>query len=67
MQGLMLLVKKIKKELSSIKGSGITLKNDEMKDIMTVNRSLQTEKFYWKELLEKLVGKKDNFVIFLDH
>ena len=35
-EGLNLIIKKIKKRFSSITGSGITLTNNEIKDIMKV-------------------------------
>ena len=48
---LSLLGKKIEKWISSIMGAEITLKKS-LKKI---------EEFYWKELLEKLLFKKNDF------
>ena len=47
----------------------ISLTNYEIKDIMIVIKSLEKkiEEFYYQELLEKLLVKKEDFYIFLDH
>ena len=65
--GLDAIGKKIKKGLSSTTGSGITLTNNKIKDIMKVIRSLENRGILLKELLEKLLVKKEDFSIFLDH
>ena len=55
----------------SIKGWGVTLTKSEIKDVIKVTRSLENLyiylEFYLKELLEKLLVKKENFSIFLNH
>ena len=58
---LNLFNKNTRKEISSITGSGITLTNNEIKDIITVIKFLKTEEFYLKELLQKLLVKKEGF------
>ena len=46
MLGLMQLIKKVKKRTSSM-GSGLTLTNDELKEIIKVIRSLENREL-WK-------------------
>ena len=58
---LNLFNKNTRKEISSITDSGITLTNNEIKDIITVIKFLKTEEFYLKELLQKLLVKKEGF------
>ena len=49
-------------------GLGITLKHNEIKDIAKLIRSLENSGILLKKyLLEKLVVKKEDFSIFLDH
>ena len=67
MQGLMLLVIKIKKSLSSITGSGITWTNDEIKDIMKVISSLGNRGIWLKGTIRKIVSQEGGFLIFLGH
>ena len=52
--------KKIKKEIYSITGSGITLTNNELKDLIKVIK-------YGNKLLGKLLVKKEDLSIFLGH
>ena len=64
--GLNIHGKKIKKEISFIKGSGQTLAKNDIKDVMKVIKSFKIDEIYWKELVKKLVVKKENFSIFFD-
>ena len=43
------------------RGSGILLTNNEIKDAKVI------DEFHWKELPEKLLVKKEDVSIFLDH
>ena len=49
------------------KGSRLSLTNNEIKDIIKVIRSLKIKEFFLKELLTKLLIKKEDFSIFLGH
>ena len=60
----MLLVIKIKKSLSSITGSGITLTNDKIKDIMKVISSLVNREISLKGTIRKIVSQEGGFLFF---
>ena len=49
-----------------LRGLRLTLTNHEIKDVVKVIRFLETKGFYQKNMLEKLVVKKEYFLIFLD-
>ena len=49
------------------KGSRLTLTNNEIKYIIKVIRSLENRRIFLKELLTKLLFKKEGFSIFLGH
>ena len=59
--GLNMIGKKIKKRILSITGSGITLTNNETKDIIKVLKSLETRGILLKRTTRELLVKKDNF------
>ena len=59
--GLNMIGKKIKKRILSITGSGITLTNNETKDIIKVLKSLGTRGILLKRTTRELLVKKDNF------
>ena len=59
--GLSLLSKKIKKEILSIVGSGITLTNNEIKDIMKAIKSLENRGTLLKGTTSELLFKKEVF------
>ena len=59
------MVKKIKKEISSIKGSGITLINNEIKDIMKVIRSLENRGTLKKGTTRNITSQEGGFLNFL--
>ena len=63
--GLSLLVKKIIKGISSIKGSGITLTNNEIKDIMKVIKSLANRGILLKGTNRKITSQEEGFFNFL--
>ena len=46
---------------------GITPTNNEIKDIVKVIRSLENRGILLKEILEKLIAKKEDFLTFLNH
>ena len=56
--------KKIKDRLT---GSGITLTNNEIKYIINVIRSLENRGILLNGATKKLIVKKEEFLIFLDH
>ena len=58
--GLNALAKKIKKGISSMIGSGITLANNERKDIIKVIKSFENRGILLKELVKKLIVKKED-------
>ena len=58
---------RLKKDFSISEGSEKTLKNNEIKDILNEVSLYKIEEFYQKKLLEKLLVKKEDFQIFLDH
>ena len=58
--GLNALAKKIKKGISSMIGSGITLSNNERKDIIKVIKSFENRGILLKELVKKLIVKKED-------
>ena len=58
---------RLKKDFSISEGSKKTLKNNEIKDILNEVSLYKIEEFYQKKLLEKLLVKKEDFQIFLDH
>ena len=53
--GINIVGKKIRKEISSITGSRITLTHNEMKDIMKVIKPLQNRGILLKETTKKLI------------
>ena len=55
------MVKSLKKGISSIKGSGITLTNSEIKDIIKVIKSVENRGMLLKEPLEKVLVKEEDF------
>ena len=59
--GLSLLGKKIKKGISSIKGSGITLTNNEIKDIMKVIKYLENRGILLKGTTRKITSQEGGF------
>ena len=63
--GLSLLVKKIIKGISSIKDSGITLTNNEIKDIMKVIKSLENRGILLKGTTRKITSQEERFFNFL--
>ena len=56
-------ISNLRKEFRMIKGSEKTLKNNEIKHIMKVIRSLEIEEVSWKELSKKLLVKNEDFSI----
>ena len=48
-------------------GSGVTLTNNEIKDIMKVMKSLENRGILLKETIKNLIVKKKDFTLFLDH
>ena len=62
--GLSLLGQKIKKKNY---GSGITLTNNEIKDIMKVIKSLENRGILLKGTTAKITGQEGGFLIFLNH
>ena len=63
--GLCLLGKKIKKGTWLIKGSGITLRNSEIKDIMKLIKSLENKVFLLTETTRKITSQEGGFLNFL--
>ena len=59
--GLSLLGKKIKKGISSIKGAGITLTNNEIKDIMKVIKYLENRGILLKGTTRKITSQEGGF------
>ena len=57
--------KKIKKGISSITGSGITLTNNEIKYIMKVIKSLEKRRILLKETTRKTTSQERGFLNFL--
>ena len=64
-RGLSLLGKKIKKGTWLIKGSGITLRNSEIKDIMKLIKSLENKGFLLTETTRKITSQEGRFLSFL--
>ena len=50
-----------------VKGLEITLTKNEIKDIIKVIRSLENRGILLKETTKKLLVKKDDFSVFLNH
>ena len=63
--GLSLLGKKIKKWILSITGSGITLTNNEIKDIMKVIKYLENRGILLKETIRKITSQEGEFSNFI--
>ena len=59
--GLNLLGRKIKKGISSITGSSITLTNNETKEIIKWIKSLEKKRILLKSFLKKITGQKGFF------
>ena len=59
--------KKFKKWISSITGSGSTLTNNKIKDIIKVIKSLEKRRILLKGTTKKSLIKKEDFSIFLGH
>ena len=59
--GLNLLGRKIKKGISSITGSSITLTNNETKEIVKWIKSLEKKRILLKSFLKKITGQKGFF------
>ena len=55
---MIFLVRKIKKKLSSITGSGLTLTNNEIKNIVKVIRSLENREVLLKVTIRKIISQK---------
>ena len=62
---LSLLVKEIKKRILSIKGSGITLTNNEIKDIMKVIKYLENRGILLKGTTRTITSQEGGFLNFL--
>ena len=65
MQDLTLLVKIIKKGITSITGSGKTLTNNETKDIMKVIKPLENKGILLKGTTRKITSQEGGFLNFL--
>ena len=63
--GLNIIGKKIKKGISSITGLGITLTNNEIKNIMKVIKSLENRGILLKETTRKITSQEGGFLSFL--
>ena len=63
--GLSLLGKTIKKGILSIIGSGITLTNNEIKDIMKVIKSSENRGILLKKTTKKITSQEGGFINFL--
>ena len=59
--GINIIGKKIKNGISLVKGSGITLTNHEIKDIIKVIKSLENRGISLKETARKIAVNKDDF------
>ena len=57
----------IKKRLSKITDSGLTLTNKGIKDIAKVIRSLENRWISLKETTRKITGQKENFLVLVGH
>ena len=62
--GLNTIGKKIKNKISSIAGSGITLTNNGIKDIMKIIKSLQNRGIVLKGTTRKVTGQEGGFLNF---
>ena len=62
--GVNLLGKKIKKGISSITGSGISLTNNEIKDIIKVIKSLENAGILLKGPTRKITSQEGGFLNF---
>ena len=63
--GLNVICKKNKKGISSITGSGITLRNNEIKDTMKVIKSLENRGTLLKGTTRKITSQEGGFLNFL--
>ena len=63
--GLNIIGKKIKKGISSITRSGITLKNNEIKDIIKIIKSLENKGILLKGTTRKITSQEGGFLNFL--
>ena len=59
------MLKRLKKRISSITGSGITLTNNEIKDIMEVIKSLENRGISLKETNKQIISQEGGFLNFL--
>ena len=55
--GINIIGKKIKNGISLVKGSGITLTNHEIKDIIKVIKSLESREISLKEITKKIASQ----------
>ena len=62
---LNIISEKIKKEISSITGSGVTLTSNEKEDIIKVIKSLENRGILLKGTTRKITSHEGEFVIFL--
>ena len=62
---LNIISEKIKKEISSITGSGVTLTSNEKEDIIKVIKSLENRGILLKGTTKKITSQEGEFVIFL--
>ena len=62
---LNIISEKIKKEISSITGSGVTLTSNEKEDIIKVIKSLENRGILLKGTTRKITSQEGEFVIFL--
>ena len=58
-------ISELNKKIRTIKGSGITLTNNEIKDIMKVIKSLENRGILLKGTTTKTAGQEEGFVNFL--
>ena len=63
--GLNIIGKKIRKGISSITFSGITLTNNEKKDIMKVSKSVENREILLKGTTRKITSQEERFFNFL--
>ena len=63
--GLNIICKKIKRQTSSITGSGITLRNNQIKDIVKVIKSLEKQRNFIKGTTRKCTSQEGEYLNFL--
>ena len=63
--GLIIIIKKIKKGISSITGSPITLTNNEIKDFIEVINSLENRGILFNRISRKITSQEGGFLNFL--